>query len=480
MHKSLIITGALILAGCAAGPDYQPPELPALTHFAEDPGVAAIDPAVEQHFWRGFDDPLLDSLIAQTLAHNQDLQAGLARYQQAQALLRGARLEQLPSARLNASASEQYLAELERPVNGRERVERYQTGLALSWELDLFGRLSRLTQAQAAALEASEADLGALQVALIGQLATSYFELRGLQLRHQVAQQNVELQRASLDLVSTWLEAGRGTLLDQVRAEAQLQARQALLPELEASIQVSLHRISVLTGQPPGNWPPALLASQPLPAMPMLISPGTPGELLRRRPDIRAAERRLASSNALIGVASADLFPRFSLDALLGSVAGSGADLFSAGSSSRSLMLGVDWSFLDRGRVNARVDAAQASSAEALAAYRQTLLLALEETETWLVRYHRGLDTDARLQQAVAAADIAVAQAQDRYRQGYINYFEVLTAEQELSDLRDRLEQSRTTTALAMVSLYRSLAGAPGPEAELLAARTNARSSGLK
>lgn len=165
---------------------------------------------------------------------------------------------------------------------------------------------------------------------------------------------------------------------------------------------------------------------------------------------------------------------------MLGSVAGSGADLFSAGSSSRSLMLGVDWSFLDRGRVNARVDAAQASSAEALAAYRQTLLLALEETETWLVRYHRGLDTDARLQQAVAAADIAVAQAQDRYRQGYINYFEVLTAEQELSDLRDRLEQSRTTTALAMVSLYRSLAGAPGPEAELLAARTNARSSGLK
>jgi multidrug efflux system outer membrane protein len=187
----------------------------------------------------------------------------------------------------------------------------------------------------------------------------------------------------------------------------------------------------------------------------------SPGAVLRRRPDIRAAERRLAASSARIGVATADLFPRFTLEGLTGSLAGSGSDLFTGGAESHRIAFGVDWTFLDVAQVKARIDAADSDTEAALANYRQAVLLALEETETWLVRYQQSHARVALLRSAEEAARKAVEQARDRYDQGYIDFFELLTAEQELSRASNALIQGRTSQALAMVNVYRTLAGAP-------------------
>ncbi|AYF88824.1 efflux transporter outer membrane subunit [Pseudomonas sp. DY-1] len=462
-----LFTMAALLSACAVGPDYQAPEPVQLQlqHFSHDQAPADAPGTVvasnEKLFWQGFEDPLLAALIEQTLAENQSLHAALARYQEAEALLRGSRRDQLPSVTAGAGVAGQRLAEVERTLLDERSVELYQAGVALSWELDLFGRLRRATEASEAELQAAGADRQTLQVALAGQMASSYFQLRGLQKQLRVAEENVSLQQASLDIVSARLDAGRGTLFDQVRARAQLDATRAVIPQLKAGIGAEMHRIGVLTGQTPTALVPLLHVAADLPASLPSIAAGSPGDVLRRRPDIQAAERRLAAATARIGVASADLFPRFTLDGLIGSLAGNGSDLFTGGASTGRVALGIDWSFLDRAQVQARIDAADAQSAEVLADYRQTVLLALEETETWLLRYQQARERAALLRSATDAATQAVAQARDRYDRGFIGYFELLAAEQELTAMRDRLVQSETEVVLAMVNVYRALAGAP-------------------
>ncbi len=463
MLKVITMTGALaLLAGCAVGPDYQAPATPEPDTFSE--GRQASGGVDQQRFWQGFDDPMLAQLIDQTLAANHTLEGAVARYERAAALLYGAERDQWPSVTANASAAEQYLAGIEQspPGAGPERVQRYQAGLAANWELDLFGRLRRATEAQRAELDAAGADLGAVQVALAGQLASSYFELRGLQQQYRVAQQSVALQQQSLDIVEARVEAGRGTEFDQVRARAQLERTRAELPILQAGIRAAMHRIAVLTGQPPlalvGTLSPPAQLPEALPTIPV----DSPGEVLRRRPDIAAAERRLAAATARIGVATADLFPRFTLSGLLGTVAADTSDLFTGPAESRRVALGIDWTFLDHGKVKARIEAAGADSRAALASYQQAVLEALEEAETRLVRYQRAQEREGRLKRAMTDAEQAVELARTRYEQGFIGYFEVLTAEQEFTATRDAAVRSRTAVTLAMVDVYRALVGAPG------------------
>ncbi|MFP1683843.1 efflux transporter outer membrane subunit [Alloalcanivorax sp. C16-1] len=462
--RNVLLSGAalLLLSACAVGPDYQAPDPQAPARFEEARDSGAFN-GEQRRFWQGFQDPLLARLIEQALDANQDLRAALARLDQAGALLRGARADQYPTLSANGSAGEQYLAEVERMDPNQERVTRYQVNAAARWELDLFGRLRRGREARQADLDAAGADLATLQVALVGRLASDYFELRGLQQQLAVARRNVANQRESLDIVAARLDAGRGTEFDRVRARARLDAIRATLPDLEAGIRERMYRIAVLTGQTPGALVGQLTLPGPLPESLPAIPVGSPGDALRRRPDIRAAERRLAAATARIGVATADLFPSFSLDALIGSVAADSSDLFSGPAESRAVALGVDWTFLDFGGVRSRIDAADAASRAALADYRQTVLEALAETETQLVRYQRAQVRSARLEDATDAAGRAAELARTRYEQGYIGYFEVLAAEQELIDTRDNLIESRTAETLAMVGIYRTLAGAPLP-----------------
>ena len=301
MRKFSVAAVTLLLSACAVGPDYQAPPTPEPDAFNAAETTAASREQAEQQFWAGFEDPLLGQLIDQTLAANHSLQAGLARYDRAAALLYGAKREQWPSITASASGAEQQLADVERtpPGAGPERVERYQAGLAANWELDLFGRLRRATQSQQAELQAAGADLGALQVALVGQLASSYFELRGLQQQLQVAEQNVALQEETLDIVSARVDAGRGTEFDRVRARSQLQRTRAALPTLRAGIRAAMHRIAVLTGQPPAALIATLERDTGLPGTLPVIPVDSPGDVLRRRPDIAAAEARGIAAEAV-------------------------------------------------------------------------------------------------------------------------------------------------------------------------------------
>ncbi|WP_148864004.1 efflux transporter outer membrane subunit [Marinobacter fonticola] len=463
MLKRLLPLFVALLAGCAVGPDYEPPVIDSPAQFTEVHDDHPFDRAQEARFWGGFDDPMLAVLIDQVLSANQNLRVAVARYERADALLRGSRREQLPTIGANASAASQHLAAAERPPAGRgdDDIELYQVSATASWELDLFGRLRRASEAQAARLEAAGAELDALQVALVGQVASSYFELRGLQQQLDVAQQNVAIQRDSLGIVQARLNAGRSTNFDVMRARSQLESTRAAIPELQAEIRTRMHRIAVLTGQAPGSLIGQLSTAVALPTAMPEIPVGSPGSVLRRRPDIRVAERTLAAATADIGVATADLFPRFSLDALIGSVAVDSSDLFTGSSESRRVALGIDWTFLNFGRVRARIDARDAEARAALAEYEQVILEALEETENLLVRYHRFQDRTERLTEASDAARRAAELARMRYERGYIGYFEVLDAEQELLETENALERSRTATVLSMVNLYRALAGAP-------------------
>lgn len=463
MRRPLTITAALVLlAGCAAGPDYRKPDTSEPADFRAVHQDGDFEQA-EQRFWQGFGDPLLAGLLDRTLDANQTLQGAVARYERTAALLDGARRDRWPSVTASASATEARPAAVERtpPGTGPDEVETYRADVAATWEPDLFGRLRRVTEARQAELEAAGADVRALQVALAGQLASNYFQLRGLQQQYQVVKGNVALQAESLEIVSARVDAGRGTEFDRVRARAQLERTRADLPDLEAQIRAAMHRIAVLTGRPPDALVDTLSPARGLPDDLPVIPVDSPGDVLRRRPDIAAAERRLAAATARIGVATADLFPRFTLSGLLGSVAADTDDLFTGAAESRSVALGVDWTFLNRAMVRARIDAADAESREALAGYRQSVLVALEETETRLVRYHRSRDRARRLQQAQTDAEQAVQLARTRYERGLISYFEVLAAEQELAVTRESAVRSRAAVVLSMVDVYRALAGAP-------------------
>ena len=458
---------AALLASCAAGPGFVRPDTPVPDRFARAPASAAgieaarATPAADAEFWRDFEDPELAKLVDDALVANHDLRIALARYDRANALLRGAKFDYLPTVTAHGEASNARVSTDQAP--GASLAQRdgrgYDVSASASWELDLFGRVRRGVEARRADTAAEAADLAALQVAIVGQVANGYFELRGLQERLRVARDNADNQRQTLHLVDARLDAGRGTEFDTSRTRAQLEATLARVPALEARVAVSMHRLAVLTGRTPEALVGELTAQAPLPALPAALDPGTPGELLRRRPDVAAAEQRLHAATARIGIATADLFPHFTLGGLLGSQAVDAGALFEGGSQTRLVALGIDWSFLDVGRVRARIAAADADASGELARYQQAVLLALEDTSNALVRYGRSRAEDEYLAQAATNSARAAQLARLRYEAGATGLLEVLDAERTRLQAQDALADVRTRSAENLVALYMAMAG---------------------
>ncbi|MCH4564528.1 efflux transporter outer membrane subunit [Halomonas sp. EGI 63088] len=461
MRNQLLMPVLLTLTACAVGPDYRSPELPAPEALVRaDEALYSADP-VEAEFWPRFEDPLLTQLVEEALAANHDLRIGLARYDRSRALLRESRRDLGPTVTAEGGVANQRLSADQMP--GVSRADRdsdsFDTGVAAFWELDFFGRVRRSVEAQRADAEASAADLRALQVVVVAELVDNYFRLRGLQAQLRVARANADNQRESLALVDARLEAGRGTEFDSVRARAQLESTLSRLPALEGEIAATMHRIAVLAGKEPAALVAVLEAPTEPPVLPSRVATGLPSELLRRRPDIAAAERRLEAASARIGVATADLYPRFTLGGLLGTQAASSGDLFARDSETRLIALGIDWSFLDAGRVRARMAAADADAAANLARYEQTVLAALEETETALARYAQALREREHLVDAAEASAEAARQARVRFEVGVIDFLEVIDAERSRLEAEDSLARSHTRSATALVGLYKALAG---------------------
>ena len=468
--RSLAVACSLIVTGCAVGPDFHSPaaSVPTSAQFARNeageakPSDSLRLPVVDvrdKDFWTQFGDEQLTALVQQALSGNRDLHAAFARLQAADAVLNETQLDRFPTVTMNGEAAQQKLSHDQLSLGQPRSTRSYNAQIQASWELDLYGRVRRTVEAQQAQQQMTQADLAALQVVIAAQVADTYTQLRGTQLRMQIALSHAQNQRDTARLVERRLKAGMGTELDQSRAQAQLQDTLARLPALQAQIAVLQHRLSVLVGEPPESLISHLDAIHPLPQLPPMLDPGTPAELLRRRPDIAAAEAQLHAATARIGIATADLFPRLSLGGLLGSFALSGHELFSANSATQDVFLGVDWSFLDIGRVRARIAASEAGAAEALAHYQQTVLDALEETENALVRVNRNKDELDILQAAVQQRNKTEHLAQRMYQGGTLGLFEVLDAQREQLTAQDLAAESQINAVRASIALYKAMSG---------------------
>ncbi|MDD5037071.1 MAG: efflux transporter outer membrane subunit [Methylococcaceae bacterium] len=453
---------AALLSACAVGPDYQLPKTetggPA---FANAAYPEFSGNSVEVAWWKLFQDPELSSLVEQTLRNNRDLKAAEANLREARALYLQAGLDLLPIVTAHANYTEQKRSV--GALNNRSYVPRelklYNTGFDASWEVDLFGRVRRNVESRGAEMEVQEASLRDLMVSLIAEVARNYFSLRGQQNQLAVAQKNAENQAKTLKLTEVRLEAGRGTELDTSRAQAQLDTTRSSIPPLEYAVRQSIHRLGVLTGQLPGALTSRLLQPAELPRAPETIHIGNPADLIRRRPDIRVAERNLASSTAQIGVATADLFPKVTFVGTLSLEASTLSGLGAAGGDTYSVGPRISWAALDLGRVYARIKAAGAHAEANLAQYEQTVLNALEETENALVNYNRQRAQRELLAQAAQSSLKAHELAHLRFQDGVSDFLTVLDTELRLLQDQDRLAQSETQTATTLVALYKALGG---------------------
>jgi NodT family efflux transporter outer membrane factor (OMF) lipoprotein len=473
-HSALLrftgIFAALVLAGCASTPAYETPAstMPAAYHGA--PALAARAgvlpaPTLDQ-WWLGFDDPALERIVRRALEQNLSLEATRARVAPARPGARATATRELPSGSLTGDITRQRQS-LESPAGrlasstpGYERNQSlYNLGAGASWELDLAGGLKSGTQQAEAEAQAAEADHLGVRISIAAEAADAYFRVRGAQRRIALAEEEVKTNMQLLDIVRARQADGLASSRESAQAEALLFQTRATLPPLKIELETQLNRLDVLMGAQPGTYAAELSATgvdKPLPAIAVATGPA---ELLRRRPDVIAAERRLAAAHARIGVATAEYYPHLTLSALLGLSSLGGGNLLTAAAFQPQVGAGLRWRLFDFGRVDAEVAQAKGGKAEQLALYRQSMLRATEDVEnaivslTQLEQQHRELDKE------VAARVQARDAAQEAYKGGAVGLFEALEEERQLLAARDQLARVHADNGRAAVATFRALGG---------------------
>ncbi|CAM2936019.1 efflux transporter outer membrane subunit [Janthinobacterium lividum] len=486
LRLPFLLFAASLAAGCTAGADYRRPELP---HAAQYPHRAALgaragantaDAAELRQWWTAFGDPRLTHLVTVALAQNLDLAQAQARVRQARAATGAADAALLPSASLGGQAARAYqsvqtpLGQVLDATPGHDRAgSARELNLQASWELDLFGGLRREREAARADYEASEAGWAATRLAVAAQTADLYLSIQGLQARLDLARRQVDTEAALLELATLLYDKG---LLNEPalrQAEASLAQARAVVPGLDTAREVALHALDVMLGAAPGTYGDEMAAAGVMARAPRITADGAPGELLRRRPDLIAAERRLAAASARTGAAVAEYYPKLSLGALFGSATSGGA-LFGSGSGQAAGMLGLRWRLFDFGRIDAQIEASRGREAELLAAYRLAALHAAEDVENACSALLRHEEQAALLAQSVQAFERARAAALAAYEKGVVSRLDVLQADTRLLRAADARAQAQTASARAAVATYRALGGgwqAPQAETEAMAAR---------
>ncbi|MDZ5605415.1 TolC family protein [Pseudomonas sp. RP23018S] len=446
---------ALALAACAVGPDYHAPDTVPAQLDAQLQGQLLDRARFESAWWQQFDDPVLNQLVSASLAGNRDLRVAFARLKAARSLREEASLDQVPTVTSRAS-SEIGKGQIPGQSDKRVNSERYDLGLDMAWEIDLFGRIQRQIEASRAQEDAAAADLQQLQVSLIAELVDAYGQLRGAQLRERIAADNLDNQRQSGSLTERLRDAGVGDELDVMRAQARLAGVEATVPQLQAEQMRARNRIATLLGQR-ADALSVDLSPKALPAIAKALPVGDPGELLRRRPDIHSAERRLAAATANVGVATADLFPRVSLSGFLGFTAGRGSQIGSAAAGAWALGPSIQWAAFDLGSVRARLRGAKADAEGALANYEQQVLLALEESSNAFSDYGKRQQRLQALIRQSEASRKAAALASVRYREGSVDYLVLLDAERERLAAEDAQAQGEVALYQGIVEIYKAL-----------------------
>jgi outer membrane protein, multidrug efflux system len=462
----------LLTAGCTVGPNYQRPETkaPAAWQEGQQSGIdtQASDLA---HWWKEFKDPLLDSLVERAVKSNLDLKVAEARVREERASLAATASGLWPDLNVSGSYSRNRVSQngffSGNPIPGSSsfagagQLENnfFRTGFDSSWELDIFGGTRRQIEAAEATLQATVEDRRSVLVTLLGDVAKNYIDLRGFQRRLAVARQNLKAQQDTLDLTKVRFDAGLASDFEVAQAEGQVNTTAAQIPTLESTLKQAAYRIDVLLGGQPGTTWTELAKEEPIPALPPKAQVGLPADLLRRRPDIRLAERQLAAATAQVGAATADLYPKFSLAGNIGLQSISASDWFTAQSRFWSIGPTITWPVFDAGKIRANIEIRNAQQEQALRLYEKSVLTAFEDVENALVNYGNEQTRYRSLLEAAAANRRALQLANELYIQGLVPFLNVLDAQRALLSSENDVAQSEASLASNLVALYKALGG---------------------
>ena len=475
-HRRFLLSLSLALfllaaAGCAVGPDYRKPETKVPETWngqevvsAAQPSKTAPNPVELVDWWRAFKDPSLSSLVEMAIRANLDLRLAEARIRQARAALGVAGGAFYPE--VDASALYQRSQGSSEPGAGGAIAtagglrELFQVGLDASWEMDIFGGIRRNIEAAGADLKAAVEDRRDVLITLVGDVGSNYINLRGFQQQIDIARKNLEAQKHNADIIQKRHDAGFAGGLDVANARAQVATTEATIPIFESSARAAIYNLGVLLGREPAALEKDLIKEGPIPPTPPEVPVGLPSDLLRRRPDIRRAEAQLHAATARIGVATADLFPKFSLT---GSFGFSSNDLTKLGNMANSKFWSfgpsVTWPIFAGGSIWWNVKVQDALAEQALLTYKKTVLTALQDVETALVAYAKQQETRKSLSEAVVQNRKAVELSMILYLAGKSDFLNVIIAQRALFTTEDALAQSIRTVDTNLIALYKALGG---------------------
>ena len=450
-----------IFAGCAlVGPDYVPPDTPMPDAWQTPAKNSLVGEPLNKgalaDWWSILNDPALTHLVESAISGNLGLKEARARVREARARRGISEANRFPT--IDGSGSARSSRSSEGTGSGSKR-ELYATGFDAAWELDVFGGKKRTVEMAGATLQASEEDLRDVLVSLLAEVALNYIELRSFQTRLSVAEANLDAQNKTYDITRWRRQAGLTTQLDVEQAKSSLEQTRAQIPGLQIGLEQTKNRLAVLIGQPPGSLRDALAERKAIPVTPLEVAVGVPAEILRRRPDVRRAERQLAAQTAQVGVATADLYPKFSLLGSIGLESLSLGDLFLWENRTYGIGPTVAWSLFDAGAIRSNIEVQSALQEQALIRYETAVLVALEEVENALVAYAKEQRRRQSLTEATEAARRAVELVEKQYLSGLIGFGNVLIAQRSLLSLEDQLAVSEGGVMSNLIALYKSLGG---------------------
>jgi NodT family efflux transporter outer membrane factor (OMF) lipoprotein len=455
------VLAAFLLAGCAAvGPDYIPPKISAPEQWRAElkQGLSqgSMDSKMMASWWITLNDPMLTDLIQRAVKGNLDLKEARSRVREARARRGISAAEHFPTLDLSGSAASSYSG---KDIGSGERRESYSTGFDAYWELDVFGGVRRSVEAAQANLETNQENYRDVMVSLLAEVALNYVEVRTSQKRLDVAEKNLETQAQTYELTVFRFKAGLASALDMEQAKYNLENTRSQIPTLRINLEEAMNRMALLLGIHPGTLHADLSERKPIPVTSLEIAVGVPAEVLRRRPDIRRAERELAAQTARVGVATADLYPKFSLRGSIGLEALSFGDLFSSGNRSDSIGSSFSWNIFDAGAIRKNIEVQNALQEQALIQYEAAILTALEDVENALVAYAQDQIRRQSLIQATQASKRAVDLALKQYSSGIIDFQDVLEAQRSLLSFQTRLAETDGAVTSNLISLYKALGG---------------------
>lgn len=464
------------VTGCTVGPKYQRATI-TLQPFHNAPSIetrpASLPAPPLDQWWTGFRDPELTRIVKRALDQNLDLAAAMTRVQQARAAARGAGAQRMPSGNLNASTTTLYQStesttgRLASHLPGYSRTQNYyDLGFMASWETDLFGGLKRGAEAATAEAQAAEASRTGTRITVAAEAADAYMQIRGAQARLNFAKEQIATDNHLVELVQQRRDAGVASDRELAQAQAVLSQAKATIPLLTVALEAQLNRLDVLMGAQPGTYAAELTPVADIPDVPKISGYGTPTDLLRRRPDIIAAERRVAASNAHIGQALAEYYPKLSLSGIVGSEAIAPAHLFEQQGFQPVSVVGLRWRLFDFGTVAAEVKEARGANAEALLQYRSSVLHAAEDVEDAFSLLVQSENRRDEILREISDLQRVRDRSEESYAAGVIPLTDVLDADRQLLAAKDELAVARENAARAAIGSFRALGGGWTPQSQ--------------